>query len=120
MPCWQRQKSVNTRCRSETRGVDAFSLLGDPLRLDIVRVLWEARRGNAVPFSELYDSVDASDTGEFNYTVGHKPSNAGSTEPEQDALEPRVKRNNLSTLVTDSIPPSTARSRRASGVREPY
>lgn len=67
MPCWQRQKSVNTRCRSETRGVDAFSLLADPLRLDIVRVLWEAGRGNAVPFSELYDSVDASDTGKFNY-----------------------------------------------------
>jgi len=46
---------------------DAFSLLGDSVRLDIVRVLWEAGRGNAVPFSELYDRVDVSDTGQFNY-----------------------------------------------------
>ncbi|QLD86591.1 helix-turn-helix transcriptional regulator [Natronomonas halophila] len=46
---------------------DAFSLLGDSLRLDIIRVLWEAGRGNAVPFSDLYDRVDVSDTGKFNY-----------------------------------------------------
>lgn len=46
---------------------DAFSLLGDPLRLDIIRVLWEAGRGNSVSFSELYDRVDVSDTGKFNY-----------------------------------------------------
>lgn len=46
---------------------DAFSLLGNPLRLDIIRVLWEAGRGNAVSFSELYDQVDVSDTGKFNY-----------------------------------------------------
>lgn len=51
----------------ELDAADAFSLLGDPLRLDIVRALWEAGRGNAVPFSELYDRVDASDTGKFNY-----------------------------------------------------
>ncbi|WP_254839735.1 DUF7351 domain-containing protein [Natronomonas marina] len=46
---------------------EAFSLLGDSLRLDIVRVLWEAGRGNAVPFSELYDRVEVDDTGQFNY-----------------------------------------------------
>lgn len=45
----------------------AFSLLGDPLRLAIIRVLWEAGRGNAVPFAELYDRVGAEDTGKFNY-----------------------------------------------------
>lgn len=45
----------------------AFSLLGNSVRLDIVRALWEAGRGNPVPFSDLYDRVDVSDTGKFNY-----------------------------------------------------
>lgn len=49
---------------------DAFSLLGDPRRIDIIRVLWEAGRGNPVPFSDLYDRVDVSDTGKFNYHRG--------------------------------------------------
>lgn len=46
---------------------DAFSLLGNPLRLDIIQALWEAGRGNPLPFSELYERVNISDTGKFNY-----------------------------------------------------
>jgi len=46
---------------------DAFSLLGESLRLDIIRVLWEAGRGNPVRFSNLYDHIDVSDSSRFNY-----------------------------------------------------
>lgn len=46
---------------------DAFALLGNHIRLDIIRVLWEAGRGNPVPFSDLYERVDVSDQGKFNY-----------------------------------------------------
>lgn len=46
---------------------DAFSLLGDPIRLDIVRALWAAGRGNPLSFSELYDRVDVSDSAKFDY-----------------------------------------------------
>jgi len=46
---------------------DAFSLLSGPIRLDIVRALWEAGRGNPVPFSELYGRIDVSDSSKFNY-----------------------------------------------------
>lgn len=46
---------------------EAFSLLSKSLRLDIIRVLWQAGRGNPVRFSELYDRVDVRGTSRFNY-----------------------------------------------------
>ena len=46
---------------------DAFSLLSESLRLDIIRVLWEAGRGNPVRFSNLYDHIDVRDSSQFNY-----------------------------------------------------
>ncbi|KPN29028.1 hypothetical protein SY89_03262 [Halolamina pelagica] len=46
---------------------EAFSLLSKSLRLDIIRVLWQAGRGNPVRFSELYDRVDVRGTSQFNY-----------------------------------------------------
>jgi hypothetical protein len=53
---------------------DAFALLGNETRVDILRALWEAyepyAEGNAVPFSALYDRVDVEDTGNFNYHLG--------------------------------------------------
>lgn len=52
---------------TEEDAASAFSLLGDPLRLEIIRVLFEAGRGTPVPFSELYDAVDVENTGRFNY-----------------------------------------------------
>ncbi|WP_266081915.1 DUF7351 domain-containing protein [Haladaptatus caseinilyticus] len=60
--------SVPSRTEAKRLGpATAFSLLGDPLRLDIIRVLFEAGRSNPVPFSELYEAVDVGDTGRFNY-----------------------------------------------------
>ena len=50
---------------------DAFAILGNETRFDILRALWEASapRGSptAVPFSELYDRVEYGDTGNFTY-----------------------------------------------------
>jgi hypothetical protein len=50
---------------------EAFSLLSDETRLSILLALWEAAEPfaetDAVPFSELYDRVDISDSGQFNY-----------------------------------------------------
>ena len=45
---------------------EAFSLLGDDLRLEILQTLWETD-DRRLPFSELYDAVDVDDTGQFNY-----------------------------------------------------
>lgn len=58
---------------------DAFSLLGNELRMAILRALWEASdplsTDDAVGFSELYRLVGADDSGKFNYhlekLVGH-------------------------------------------------
>lgn len=44
---------------------EAFSLLGNPTRLAILRTLWEADR--PVPFSELRRGVAVDDSGRFNY-----------------------------------------------------
>lgn len=64
----ERREEFDTHPEADRlNAADAFSLLGNPLRLEIIQVLWEAGRGNPVPFSELYDSVDVSDTGKFNY-----------------------------------------------------
>jgi len=52
---------------ADTRAdAEAFSLLGDPTRLEIVTAL-HAAADTPVEFSELYDRVDVDDTGRFNY-----------------------------------------------------
>ena len=52
---------------------DAFSALGNETRMDILRTLGGA--DGQLAFSELYDSVDISDSGQFSYhldkLVGH-------------------------------------------------
>jgi hypothetical protein len=53
---------------------DAFALLGNATRISILQALWEGytpyAADNAVPFSDLYDQVGISDTGNFNYHLG--------------------------------------------------
>lgn len=53
---------------------DAFTLVGNETRIDILQTLWTAYEpyavDNAVPFSELFDRVGAEDTGNFNYHLG--------------------------------------------------
>lgn len=44
----------------------AFSLLGEPTRLAILRAIWE-HPTEAVSFSEIRDRVGTEDTGRFNY-----------------------------------------------------
>lgn len=46
-----------------------FSLLGNEIRVDILRALWETPDTHTT-FSELYDAVEMSDTGQFNYHLG--------------------------------------------------
>lgn len=59
--------------RTELGGpaTEAFSVLSNETRLRTVLALWEAyepfAEDNAMPFSELYDSVAVDDTGNFNY-----------------------------------------------------
>lgn len=58
---------------------DAFELLSNDTRLAILLALWEVydprAEDNAVPFSELYDRIEMSDSGNFTYhldkLVGH-------------------------------------------------
>jgi len=47
----------------------AFSLVANDIRFQIVHALWEAQQTEASPvaFSELFDSVDVRDSGQFNY-----------------------------------------------------
>jgi hypothetical protein len=47
----------------------AFSLVANELRFQILQALWEAQQADElpVPFSELFDSVDVRDPGQFNY-----------------------------------------------------
>lgn len=49
---------------------DAFSLLGNETRLEIVSVLHDRPVEPPVPFSTLYDYVDIEDTAKFNYHLG--------------------------------------------------
>ncbi|WP_227353309.1 ArsR/SmtB family transcription factor [Haladaptatus salinisoli] len=44
---------------------EAFSLLGNDTRIDIVRALWEA--DEPLSFSELHDRIALRDSGQFNY-----------------------------------------------------
>jgi sirohydrochlorin ferrochelatase len=49
---------------------DAFALLGEETRVDILRGLADAQAGfrpDPIPFSELHDSVDVRDSAHFNY-----------------------------------------------------
>ena len=45
---------------------DAFGALADPMRVDILRALWDAE-GNEATFSELREAVGVADSGQFNY-----------------------------------------------------
>lgn len=45
----------------------AFSLLGNPVRLETVMALHDAGRDAPVSFVDLFDRVDVEDTGRFNY-----------------------------------------------------
>lgn len=44
---------------------DAFGVLGNETRMNILRVLGEA--DEPLPFSELHDAIDVRDSGQFNY-----------------------------------------------------
>lgn len=53
---------------------DAFAILGNEIRLDILRVLWHATATDGstdtappLTYSELLESVDLRDSGQFNY-----------------------------------------------------
>lgn len=48
---------------------DAFAILSDGTRIDILRALWEAD-GQEATFSELRDVVGMRDSGKFNYHLG--------------------------------------------------
>mgnify|MGYP000695880684 CR=1 FL=1 len=54
-----------------SRANEAFMLLADSTRLDILLALWERYEGtmgdNAMTFSELFDAVDYDDRGNFSY-----------------------------------------------------
>jgi ribosomal protein S27AE len=52
---------------STTDPATVFSLLGDDRRLAIIAALDEAPDGEAQSFSDLFDRVDVSDSGQFNY-----------------------------------------------------
>lgn len=45
---------------------DAFAILGNDLRLEIVHALWD-RADEPVAFSDLYRDVDVDDSAQFNY-----------------------------------------------------
>ena len=50
---------------------EAFALLGDETRLDVLLAIWEEQiplaEDNTVPFSRLFDRVDCDDRGTFSY-----------------------------------------------------
>lgn len=48
---------------------DAFSLLGNETRIDIIQALWRAEN-DRVSFSELRDHAAVADSGQFNYHLG--------------------------------------------------
>jgi hypothetical protein len=47
---------------------DAFSLVANETRFDILQALWDAE--GVIPFSELHELVDVRDSGQFNYHLG--------------------------------------------------
>lgn len=46
---------------------EAFALLGDANRVEILRVLDRASRGEALAFSDVYAETDLTDSAQFNY-----------------------------------------------------
>ena len=48
---------------------EAFSILADATRIDILRALWEAD-GQTASFSDLRETVGVRDSGKFNYHLG--------------------------------------------------
>lgn len=48
---------------------DAFSILGNETRIDIIQALWQAENDH-VSFSELRDHAGVADSGQFNYHLG--------------------------------------------------
>ncbi|MFB6193550.1 MAG: winged helix-turn-helix domain-containing protein [Halobaculum sp.] len=88
---------------------EAFSILGNETRVEILRALGEA--GEPLAFSTLYDRVEAANSAQFNYhldkAVGHFVERAG----EKYRLAPageRVVEAVLSGAVTDQ--PETRRT----------
>jgi len=57
--------------QSDTTPEQVFELLGNEIRMDILRALWAAHDPladqNTVSFSELYEAVDVDDSGQFSY-----------------------------------------------------
>lgn len=53
---------------------EAFALLGNETRIEILRTLWEAydpyTADNEVPFSDRYDRVSIDDSGNFTSRLG--------------------------------------------------
>lgn len=53
---------------------EAFTLLGNETRIEILQALWEAydpyADDNGIPFSDLYERVGIEDSGNFNYHLG--------------------------------------------------
>ena len=62
---------------------EAFAVLGNEIRLDIIRVLWHADAAHeyddvtdtvkTISFSKLRHQVDLDDNGRFNYTSHSSP-----------------------------------------------
>lgn len=56
---------------SGEHATDAFALLGNETRLEILRAIWEEQvplaEDNTVPFSRIFDRVDYDDRGSFSY-----------------------------------------------------
>jgi len=50
---------------------EAFALLANDTRVGILRALWadfeSGKRGNALPYSELFGRVEIADSGNFSY-----------------------------------------------------
>lgn len=56
-----------SKARDGLDSADAFSLLGDPIRLEIVSTLHDREADSPVRFSALYDRVEVRDSAQFNY-----------------------------------------------------
>lgn len=56
--------------RSTITPEEAFSLLGNETRMEILQVLGAAGYGESLTFEQLRDRVDIRDSGQFNYHLG--------------------------------------------------
>lgn len=74
---------------------DAFKLLGDDTRIDILKALWDAydpMDPAPVPFSEIRDQVGVDDPGRFNYHIGQLSTHFVRRTPEGYELREAGKR----------------------------